>query len=64
MLMSYNDISLEPDTLQANSMLPKMSSLSKLPATRATNKSPIHLSKTSSTGTPLSTQDSTMTLGY
>lgn len=43
-------ISLAPDTLHPNSMLPKISSFTKFPATRAKKRSPIPLSNTSSTG--------------
>jgi len=44
-------------------MLPNKSSLTKFPATRPTKISPIPLSKTSSTGTLLSRQDSTTAFG-
>ena len=57
-------MSLAPDTLQPNSMLPNISSFTKFPATLATKRSPIPLSNTSSTGTRLSTHERITALGY
>ena len=57
-------ISFAPETLQANSKLPSTSTLTILPALRATNISPMPLSNTSSTGIRLSRQDNTTDFGY
>ena len=57
-------ISLVPASLQANSILPKISSLTKLPAIRMLNKSPMPWSKISSDDTLESIQLKTVANGY
>ena len=53
-----------PDTFEANSRLPRMSSSTMLPATRALKRSPIPWSNTISAGTRESTHETTLASGY
>ena len=57
-------ISFEPATFEANSRLPRMSSLTMLPATRALKRSPIPWSNRISAGARESMQDRTVASGY